>query len=224
MDSKLYKAFKESLIFRDISDSDFDEIIKEISFRVVDFKKNEILFLEGDNCNAIGLVLEGEIDVNKGVTIGKKVIIAKIKPGEMFAEALVFSDNHQFPSTIVAASDSKVLFISRENIIKMCSKYPDLIERFMGILSTKISILNNKVSLLSMKSIRQKILFYMTKEGKNNKSSFLWIKITKQELAQKIGVERPSLSRELLKMQEEGIIVMQGKKISIISDINEYLY
>ena len=223
LDSKLYKGLRKSLIFRDASDSNFEEIIREISFRIVDFKKNEILFFEGDDCSSIGIVLDGEVNVNKGVTIGKKVNITKIKPGDMFAEALVFSENHRFPATIEAALDSKVLFISRENIIKMCSKYPGLIERFMGILSTKISMLNNKVSLLSMKSIRQKILFYMTKESKRDKNGCVSIKITKQELAQRIGVERPSLSRELLKMQEERLIIMDGKKISVICDISEYL-
>ena len=72
LDSKLYKGLRKSLIFRDASDSNFEEIIREISFRIVDFKKNEILFFEGDDCSSIGIVLDGEVNVNKGVTIGKK--------------------------------------------------------------------------------------------------------------------------------------------------------
>ena len=63
----------------------------------------------------------------------------------------------------------------------------------------------------------------MTKESKRDKNGCVSIKITKQELAQRIGVERPSLSRELLKMQEERLIIMDGKKISAICDISEYL-
>ena len=223
MDTKLYNSLRKSIIFKDVSEVNFNEIVNEIPFRILDYKKNEILFFEGDDCNSIGIVLDGEVEVNKGIKKKKKVNITKIKAGDMFAEAVVFSQHHKFPATIEASSDSKVLFISRENIVKMCSKYPDFIEKFMGILSTKISILNNKVSLLSMKSIRHKILFYISKEGKQDKNGHLSIKIAKQDLANKIGVERPSLSRELIKMQDENMLNMDGKKITVICDINEYL-
>lgn len=223
MDTRLYKSLRNSIIFKDVSEDNFSDIVKEVSFRIVDYKKSEILFFEGDDCNSIGIVLDGEVEINKGMTVGKRVNITKIKAGDMFAEAIVFSRYHKFPATIESVSESTVLFISKENIVKMCSKYPDFIEKFMEILSTKIGILNNKISLFSMKSIRNKILFYISKEGKQDKDGNLTIRIVKQDLANQIGVERPSLSRELIKMKDENLIDVDGKKITVICDINEYL-
>ena len=96
MDTRLYNSLRKSIIFKDVSEVNFNEIVNEIPFRILDYKKNEILFFEGDDCNSIGIVLDGEVEVNKGLTIGKKVNITKIKAGDMFAEAVVFSQYHKF--------------------------------------------------------------------------------------------------------------------------------
>ena len=95
MDTRLYNSLRKSIIFKDVSEVNFNEIVNEIPFRILDYKKNEILFFEGDDCNSIGIVLDGEVEVNKGLTIGKKVNITKIKAGDMFAEAVVFSQYHK---------------------------------------------------------------------------------------------------------------------------------
>lgn len=223
MKDNLVKELKEIQIFKSLTDEEIDNIVKEISFRIAEYKKGEILFWEGDECTGIGIVLEGEVEIHKGAIMGKKVTITQIKPGDMFGEAIVFSTSHKYPATVEALSNSRVLYISRENILLMCSNYVQFIEKFMEILSNKILILNNKLSLLSLKSIRQKILYYIIKESKNKSS--MSINITKQEFSEILGVERPSLSRELIKMKEENIIDIKGKNIKILKpeSIDYYL-
>lgn len=223
MNASFISQLKSTQIFKSISEEEIETIIKEVPFRTVDYKKGEVLFWEGDKCTGIGIVLDGEVEIHKGAIMGKKITITQIKPGDMFGEAIVFSTTHEYPATVEALLDSKILFISKENILMMCSNYVQFVEKFMEILSNKILILNNKLSLLSLKSIRQKILFYIIKESKDKK--IMSINITKQEFSEILGVERPSLSRELIKMKEENIIDIKGKTIKILSQdsVDEYL-
>lgn len=223
MNASFISQLKGTQIFKSISEEEIETIIKEVPFRTVDYKKGEVLFWEGDKCTGIGIVLEGEVEIHKGAIMGKKITITQIKPGDMFGEAIVFSTTHEYPATVEALLDSKILFISKENILMMCSNHVQFVEKFMEILSNKILILNNKLSLLSLKSIRQKILFYIIKESKDKKN--MTINITKQEFSEILGVERPSLSRELIKMKEENIIDIKGKTIKILSQdsVDEYL-
>lgn len=223
MNASFISQLKGTQIFKSISEEEIETIIKEVPFRTVDYKKGEVLFWEGDKCTGIGIVLEGEVEIHKGAIMGKKITITQIKPGDMFGEAIVFSTTHEYPATVEALLDSKILFISKENILMMCSNHVQFVEKFMEVLSNKILILNNKLSLLSLKSIRQKILFYIIKESKDKKN--MSINITKQEFSEILGVERPSLSRELIKMKEENIIDIKGKTIKILSQdsVDEYL-
>lgn len=223
MNASFISQLKNTQIFKSISEEEIEKIIKEVPFRTVDYKKGEVLFWEGDKCTGIGIVLEGEVEIHKGAIMGKKITITQIKPGDMFGEAIVFSTTHEYPATVEALLDSKILFISKENILMMCSNHVQFVEKFMEILSNKILILNNKLSLLSLKSIRQKILFYIIKESKDKK--VMSIDITKQEFSEILGVERPSLSRELIKMKEENIIDIKGKNIKILSQdsVEDYL-
>ena len=217
MDKETLYQLKKTILFMDFDLDEIKKIFKDISLRIIHYKKGEILFLEGSDCTGIGIVLSGKVEINKGATIGKKILITTIHEGDMFAEAIVFSSGHKYPATVEASEDTKVAFISRQNIISLCSLYPSFIENFMEILSNKIFILNSKLSLLSMKSLRQKIAFYLLKESKPLKSKN-YISISKQELSLELGVERPSLSRELIKMKDEGLLELEGKKI-IVNDI-----
>ncbi|MBP2028206.1 CRP-like cAMP-binding protein [Acetoanaerobium pronyense] len=223
MNASFISQLKGTKIFKSISEEEIEKIIKEVPFRTVDYKKGEVLFWEGDKCTGIGIVLEGEVEIHKGAIMGKKITITQIKHGDMFGEAIVFSTTHEYPATVEALLDSKILFISKENILMMCSNHVQFVEKFMEVLSNKILILNNKLSLLSLKSIRQKILFYIIKESKDKKN--MSINITKQEFSEILGVERPSLSRELIKMKEENIIEIKGKTIKILSQdsVDDYL-
>lgn len=221
MDIETLYQLKKTILFMNFELDEIKNIFRHISLRITHYKKGEILFLEGSDCTGIGIVLSGKVEINKGATIGKKILITTIHEGDMFAEAIVFTSGHKYPATVEAAEDTKVAFISRQNIISLCSQYPSFIENFMEILSNKIFILNSKLSLLSMKSLRQKIAFYLIKESKPLKSKNelrKFISISKQDLSLELGVERPSLSRELIKMKDEGLLEFEGKKI-IVNDI-----
>ena len=142
--------------------------------------------------------------------------MTSVGPGQLFGEVIVFSDVNKYPATVISSSKSEILFISKENFIKFCYTHADFLEMFLKDLSNKILILNKSIERLSYNSIRQKISNYILDEYQKQGSKFINISMTKQKLAETLGVPRPSLSRELINMKELNIIDYSKDTIKIL--------
>ncbi len=108
------------------------------------------------------------------------------------------------------------MFINKENIVHGLMHHPILLENFLSLLSNKLLMLNRKVKVLSSDSIRQKICTFLIKEYKVQKNTKLHIPLSRKAMAEHMGIQRPSLSRELIKMKEDGLIEYDKKIIEIL--------
>jgi CRP-like cAMP-binding protein len=149
---------------------------------------------------------------------GKLLTFAQLKPVETFGEAILFSKMNKFPATIGAIKDSKIMFLKKENLINCLTNCHKFMENFLELLSNKLLILNKKVKMLSLESIRKKIENFLMEEYKKQGSNIIKVSLSRKEMAEHMGIQRPSLSRELIKMRKEGIIEFD-KKVIIIKDI-----
>jgi len=95
-------------------------------------------------------------------------------------------------------------------------------ENFLELLSSKLLILNKKVKMLTLGSIRQKIGNFLMEEHNKQGGNIIKVSLSRKEMAEHMGIQRPSLSRELIKMREEEIIEF-NKKVIIIKDIKALL-
>jgi CRP-like cAMP-binding protein len=91
-------------------------------------------------------------------------------------------------------------------------------ENFLELLSNKLLILNKKVKMLSLESIRKKIENFLMEEYKKQGSNIIKVSLSRKEMAEHMGIQRPSLSRELIKMREAGIINF-NREVIIIKDM-----
>ncbi len=133
---------------------------------------------------------------------------------------------NKYPSTILSNSNSSVMFISKEDIISLCSLDSFILNNLMGLLSNKILMLNKKVKNLSYETIRQKISSFLVDQYRKQNSLTLKLNMSRQALAEIFGIPRPSLSRELINMKNDKLIDVE-KNIIIIKDLEaleEILY
>ncbi len=119
-------------------------------------KKNEVIAVEDDECNSLGIILDGNIEIHKPFPSGKVVTINHFKAGNIFGEALVFSGKHLYPATIISSDNSKIMYIDREDIVNMMTLDSRIIHNFMGVLSNRILMLNNRITNLSYDTLRKK--------------------------------------------------------------------
>ena len=151
---------------------------------------------------------------------------SRLDQGDVFGEALVFSKSKTYPATVIALNECKVLFINKNDILKICSYEEKILENFVSLLSNKVFILNSKIKSISFKSIRQKIINYILNEVKEQKSNSIVLRNTKEEIAAILGIPRPSLSRELIKLRDMNYIEFDRKEISVldIESLEEELF
>lgn len=197
------------------------DFFKDTYYQIKSFSQNDIIAIEGDECVAIGIVLSGSIDIKRMLS-NKVIQMTSCGPGHLFGEVIIFSDVNKYPATVISSSKSEILFISRENFKQFTYTHPDFLEMFLRDLSNKILTLNKSIERLSYNSIRQKISNYILDEYNKQNSHLININMTKQKLAETLGIPRPSLSRELINMKDSGIIDYYKDTIKIL-DLDQLL-
>lgn len=210
---------KGCILFKDMSSEDLLTCLNYSNYIIKRYSKGNLVLLEGHKCEEIGILLKGLLKVQTLHPSGKSLTFIQLKPVESFAEAIIFSKTSKCPATISAIEDSEIMFIKKRDLINCASDYHQFMENFLGLLSDRLLILNKKVKMLSMENIRQKIINFLMDEYKEQKSNIIKVSLSRKEMAQYMGIQRPSLSRELSKMREEKIIEFD-REVIIIKDIS----
>ena len=211
------RTLSECALFRGLSTADLKEISSQAQISVRRYAKDEVVAFEEDPCTALGVLASGGIHIQRIFPSGKLITIETFGPGDSFGEALIFSDRSTYPATLVARESASVLYISKETIVSLCSRYPRFLETFIQTLSNRILLLNSRIKNLSFGSVRQKVVNYILEEHSRQKSDTITLTAKRSELADLLGIPRPSLSRELISLKEEGWIDFDRRTIQIHS-------
>ncbi|MGL5693867.1 MAG: Crp/Fnr family transcriptional regulator, partial [Peptostreptococcaceae bacterium] len=178
--------------------------------------KNDIIALEGSPCAKIGVILSGTIDIQKVLSTSKVIHISSFTRGDLFGEIIAFSSINAYPATVISSTESDVLFLEKDEFIHFCTSNPEFLKLFLNDLTNKVLTLNKSITGLSFSSIRQKICNFLIEESNTYESCLIRLKITKEKLAESLGIPRPSLSRELINMKNEGLIDYSRNIIKIL--------
>lgn len=212
------EVLKNSIIFKNIEEKDIIKILNSINYTIKFFHREENIAIEEDPCQSLGIIISGNVEIQKIFASGKVITIDRLKQGNIFGEVIIFSNMRKYPATITAVQEASIMFISKEEILKLCSLNSKFLNNFMGLLSNKILMLNKKVKNLSYNSIRQKVSSYLLQEYEKRGNLNLKLNISRKEMAELLGVPRPSLSREMIKMKEEGLIDFNKNIIKILDE------
>lgn len=213
---KYLNNLSQCILFKSIEKLEINKILESIPFNIQNYKKDEVIAVEGDDCHSLGIILQGNLEIHKPFSSGKIVTINHFKAGNIFGEALVFSGEHIYPATIVSSVDSQIMYIKREDIVHMMTLDSRIIDNFMGVLSDRILMLNNRITNLSFDTLRKKITNIILLEYGRQKSPYLTLPYSRKKMAELLNIPRPSLSRELINMREDGLIDFYRNKIKIL--------
>lgn len=220
------EALRKCAVFSGIDEKLLVEILNTVNARITSYSKNQTIAFEGDECSSIGIVLEGHVEIQKLFLSGKTLTISTLSPGDTFGEVIVFSNMRRYPSTIASSSSSKVMYIGRDDIVQLCSSDKGILKNFMELLSNKILMLNRKITILSFDTLREKVCNYFIDEFRKQKSKDILLPLSRKEMAEALGVQRPSLSREFINMKDEGLIDFDKNRVTLldIPALEDYLY
>ena len=192
-------------LFKGMNREQIMTVLQQISWEKVFYHKAQVLAMEGDVCRQVSIILTGRVMIRKIYGSGKSVTITTLSVGDTFGEVMVYTD-HRLPSTIMAHTDVTLLQISRTDMLRICQLEPQFLENLFRLLSQKVWMLNETLKLLSYHSIRQKVAGTLLELHQVQRSEHLTLQWTRQEMADRLGIPRPSLSREMAAMKRDGII------------------
>lgn len=184
------------------------------------YKKQEVIFHAGDYTRSLGLVLSGSVSVEYVDIWGNKSILGQFGMGQIFAESYAFSPGTPLMVTIVANTDSSILFIDTHSMLTFCGKgcsyHSRLVQNLLKISAQKNIGLTRKIFHTSAKSIRSRLLSYLSFQVTEQGSYTFYIPYNRQQLADYLNVDRSALSNEISKMQKDGILITKKNHFTIL--------
>ncbi|MBS3873521.1 MAG: Crp/Fnr family transcriptional regulator [Dethiobacter sp.] len=180
------------------------------------YSQGEIIHFDGDCCSSIDVILNGQVVIERIDDAGNLMRITEFSPDDILGGNLLFSKNPCYPMMVTAKTEVMLLSIAKNLVFDFCATNKDFLKVYLEYISDHSLLLGDKLKHYVNRSIRKSIIAYLKSEYKVQKSQTLQLRLTKKELADRIGVQRTSLSRELQKMKNEGLVEYDKSSISIL--------
>jgi CRP/FNR family transcriptional regulator len=183
------------------------------------FSAGELLFSEGEPCNGLHIIVRGKVRIFKTSMSGREQVLAMNGPGESVAELPVF-DGGPYPASAVAIEDTEIAFISRRDFNAYCLEHPEVALKVLSVVGTRLRRLVGIIEELSFTTIRQRLISALLKlaqkEGKKTERGIEFqLPATHQELANQLGTVRELISRNLMRLQAEGLLDVDAREIVV---------
>lgn len=213
--------FKQTELFRDLDEAVLEVLAKHSIVKRL--QRNEILFLAGEPAKGLFVIASGSVRAFRTSSDGREQVIHVEKAVTTIAEVPVF-DNGNYPSTAAAEEETTLYFLSKQNVIKTAIEHPQLALAAARLIASRLRRCAELVETLSLREVGQRLASLLLDEARNNgieTSQGIKIKLllTHNQLAARIGTVREVVTRTLIRLQEQGLIVHEGKNI-LIPDMN----
>lgn len=205
----------QSDLFKNIKNQKVDTMIPDLDVTIKKYTKNEIIFKGDEYIDSLGIILKGKVLIAKETSGGNKTMIALLDENSMIGEVMAISNN-KISNLVISSSDhTEIMFIPVRNIYK----FNELKDNLIVLLAKKAFYMNKRVYYLQLKSIRGKLSRFLLDISDGKDSMTFSIPFNRQKMAEYLNVSRPSLSREMARFKDEGLIDYYKESIKIIDKI-----
>ena len=217
---KYIATLKQSQMFSGVEEDEVSSMLHCLQARLHTYKKGEYVFRQGEHIDNITILVEGKLLVQRDDFWGNRSIVNVIGVGEMFGEAYIAPDSGAILNDVIAQEDSGVIFFDVQRILTTCPSackfHSMVIKNLFFAISEKNRKLVQKIGHMSKRSIRTKLISYLSEEAKRQNSSSFIIPFNRQQLADFLSVDRSAMSNELCKMRDEGLLTFDRNKFRLL--------
>lgn len=207
-----YSFLSKTLLFRGITAGEIEHMMGCLDGRCKKYMKGEMIYRAGDVIQSLGMVLSGSVYIENDDILGNKSILDVAAPGQAFAETYACVPGEPLMVSAVAAEPSEILFLNIGQGLQTCSNncvyHGRLIKNLLAISAQKNLNLSRRIFHTRSKSIRGRLLSYLSFQATRQGSLEFDIPFNRQQLADYLSVDRSAMSNELSKMQKEGILTV----------------
>ena len=170
-------------LFEGVNKDGIAEFLKNASNKISSYKKGDIAIFQDSLCKSLS---------------GKEIVIEHLAAPEILAPAFIYGTENRFPVTLQAEDDVIIWSLSKDDFLKMMESDDALLRNFLRQISDRSVFLSRKLNEFALQNLSTRIVSYLQRNG---------IITNIQNVAFIMGVARPSLSRTLSAMVEEGVLI-----------------
>ena len=210
-----------STLFRGLTPEEIETVLPCLRTKEKTFEKGTLIYAAGDCVSELGVVLSGSVSIESDDLWGNRTILDCVEPGRVFAETYACVPGEPLMVNAAAREKTSVLFLDAAHILKTCTSacehHQKIIRNLLMISAQKNLNLSRRSLHTAPKSIRGRVLSYLSYQARRQGKAGFDIPFNRQQLADYLNVDRSALSAELGKMQKEGLIKVK-KNHFVISD------
>ena len=190
-------------LFKACTSEELQELLLS-PYRRKEYKAGDLIIRAGDPCQSLVLLTKGIVETRMGGVNGKEVVIERMKSPTVLAPAFLFAEDNTIPVEVSMLTSGTIWYINREAFFKFMTTHPHVLRAFLQILSARSRFLSGKVKGFAVKGLRDRVLDYVRHNGSITNVA---------KTAEVLGVARPSLSRVLAELLDEGLLLRNGNDI-----------
>ncbi len=179
------------------------------------YETGQALFEEGAPCAGLFFVVSGQVRIFKTSPGGREQVLTVEGPGNSVAELPVF-DGGPYPASAAAIEPSEILFVSRRDFQALCLERPEIALRVLEVVGSRLRRLVGIIEELSFATVRHRLISWILREADLAGSASFTPNLNHQDLAARIGTVRELVSRNLTRLQAQGLIQVAGREIRIV--------
>ncbi len=206
-------VLKKSPLFCSIDDDELLRTTKRLGARVVSVRKEQTVLSEGESPKYMGVVLSGAVRIVREDYYGNRSIVAELSPPDIFAESFVCAGAERLPVSVVAAGNGSVMLLDGKKVLGDNR----LAGKLLKITAGRNLLLNRKIEIISKRTIREKLMTYLSYQAEEHGSCEFTIPYDRQALADYLETERSALSAEISRLRNEGIVECERSRFKLLS-------
>ena len=197
-------------LFYGIEHNNLPVMLGCLGYKIERYKKGEYISMEGEHLQNIGIVLEGTVDMIKEDFWGNKTILMRMPKQTVFGETFICGKDAVATVSFYVSENAEILFLPFKRVMHTCTSactfHHRLIENMVQLIADKNLQLMKKVEVVTKKTLREKILAYLSQQAQLQGTEYFEIPLGRVELAEYLCADRSALTRELTAMKNEGVL------------------
>ena len=212
-----YSVLEKSTLFSGVPAAKLRAALEETPHHIQCYDRGEIIFHLLEAANRIGIILEGRVEAQKSFPNGSQVNVSVRVPGEMIGPAAVFSKSQRYPCDVVSLEPVTVMMFRRDDLLKLMQRDVRILENFTTVIASATYMLQQRLELLSYNGIAQKAAYWLLTQARQTGTDQVRIPGSVAKWAMLMNVSRPSLHRELKRLENAEIISYAPPAIDILN-------
>ncbi len=216
LNNYILNTMRQCVLLQPLGVEDFDEIIQES--HAVQLTESSILFEQDAELTDIYLLISGSVKLQRLAPNGDEKVIEIIRPGQTFAEAVLFFGGSRYPVSAVTVSPSIVVGINAGTYLELLHTSNSLCLHLLGNLSQRLHWMVNEMDRLTLHNATFRLVDYLLShipEDRNDRAG-VSLAAPKHVIASRLSIKPETLSRTLKALSKQGLINLEGSEIELL--------